>query len=1034
MDKKILLVLSILFAIIAILFLVLVIVLPSEKVDDAKEECKEHSTPAEVNENLWASFPGELKTKNLHTFQIFEYSTEEQKAFLKDGVKLEETTKYENINYSGNKIDFDAVSTFEISKDNLKKNEKINTFSLGLFETLETLSNPQIYQKGISSIEYLIRKAFQSQDLFVRHLFAYNLSITLTQEQIKTLYLNGVDSAKHDKIFNLDSEYSLKTALGFDNWAKLLGNEEKIKNAKWLTDLFGLTDKEIDSIFGNDKNLYTDCIKFYKKIEDEFCPKDKTTCGHYIIYNQLISRAVTNKFNLESLEELYSKIKPDYYPFDKSPEFYYYTTEYKNKYNKKIDAADITVEQLSKLIDKNSEFSLLSANNSIFFLSKVQINDLKAIVDRYNLANEETVLYLCSYFYEYLPKLLLYPKINQNEEVYISPMARTYSMMALDGIKKTYYHMSKIDNFYDAIFTRLVWADLQKEFLNDSMEYDDEDICYLMFQQVLDDGRKVLKICSDPVTSFKSRDDIMKWFGPIFCNILGEDDSHCDKTVITHLKEIIYITESEIKSIFTQFNFEKYVTKNYKILNDYWKDKCEDDEYLLKRQFWKSEVSLNLPEKNSTTFYDIFPDIFPSPFELNYYLYQKKIINDIPENSIDLLITLNPKSTEDILDEDNYQAFNNIREFEKGLTKIINQNAEKGDQYKAFDAMNNLFLFEGDMISEYKGIEDILQGNNIEDKKYIDYLSKGEYYNNYKPKINKTTGFNFGFNLDTGNKVYVPYDKYSMDRAHLRKIIGINNSPYLNIKKAEYDYISNDYIYVDTPILNYQTLKGDKSFVDGFEYNHEEDAIYYFDRMSSRPYKFTYTEEIDYKDQTCKKYVLDTSNIADNINEKDESQKAFISQKFNKPFVISVGKEGLDHIDIIDDISTENSIYVETYSNMVLRSEINLVYSLYTKNYGYLYPEIKNDKSYPLFVYQKVYDVDIDSFNEAFPSINSSKDFKTIFLVIGIIIIVISCCLCIFFCYKYYTHRRSRISLLPEDTPDTKLINDSRDATLNNMA
>ena len=37
MDKKILLVLSILFAIIAILFLVLVIVLPSEKVDDAKE-------------------------------------------------------------------------------------------------------------------------------------------------------------------------------------------------------------------------------------------------------------------------------------------------------------------------------------------------------------------------------------------------------------------------------------------------------------------------------------------------------------------------------------------------------------------------------------------------------------------------------------------------------------------------------------------------------------------------------------------------------------------------------------------------------------------------------------------------------------------------------------------------------------------------------------------------------------------------------------------------------------------------------------
>ena len=30
---------------------------------------------------------------------------------------------------------------------------------------------------------------------------------------------------------------------------------------------------------------------------------------------------------------------------------------------------------------------------------------------------------------------------------------------------------------------------------------------------------------------------------------------------------------------------------------------------------------------------------------------------------------------------------------------------------------------------------------------YLDFLSSGEYYENYKPGIQKTTGFNFGTSL-----------------------------------------------------------------------------------------------------------------------------------------------------------------------------------------------------------------------------------------------------------------------------------------------
>ena len=66
---------------------------------------------------------------------------------------------------------------------------------------------------------------------------------------------------KHDKILNGDSEYCLNKPLGFDDWVKLLGMEsEKLYKVDWLTDLFGLTMREIDSIFGKEEYLYSDCI------------------------------------------------------------------------------------------------------------------------------------------------------------------------------------------------------------------------------------------------------------------------------------------------------------------------------------------------------------------------------------------------------------------------------------------------------------------------------------------------------------------------------------------------------------------------------------------------------------------------------------------------------------------------------------------------------------------------------------------------------------------------------------------------------
>ena len=1032
MDRKIWIILASIAVCLLIVFLILVIVLPIQRKKDAEDDAKDHSIPKQDNILLWANFPGELKTQTTHTFNILGYSDDRSTASIKDSIKLSEETHYSDFEFDdpSEQIKFNANSTYKIVTDKTsRKNEKIKTLSLGLFETLQTLSNSEKYQQGISSIEYLIRKAFHSPQTFINHLYSYYLSKNLKQQDIKTNILKGVAETKHDKILNGDSEYSLNKPLGFDNWVKFLGMEsEMIYKENWLTDLFGLTWKEIDSIFGENEYLYKNCVLFNAQLVEKYHCKDPSSCGNEIIYRQLITGEVIKDIDgeINSLIDLYGKININYYPFEKSPELFKFFEQYKEKHSEAKDYANyqLTYNQLECLLDEKSSLSLLSSNNSFFFLSKIDSNNLKALTERYDITENE-VSFINEYIFEFLPELLLYPSFKNGEDTLkVDPMAKAYSNMASDMIKKTYYQLNKADNLFSRLYAKYVWEELQKELNNDVMQYEEEDICFLVMQQVLDDGRKALKICGDPAISFRSISDTMKWIAPYRCVVFNE--TQCDMSVIDRLKEIVYVTEKEIKSIYTEHSFGSILESSYKNLYDSlnYGDKTFDDKYLFKMQYWKSDVTQKLPGgKKCDSLSQISPELFPEPVELSYILKQKQITEEIPEESIDYLISLSPAKSDDYKSEDNYEAFNNLKQFEKEFTLYINGKANQGmkDKIHLFDILNNIFIFDNIVNVEYESIGDILQGNNKEDKRYLDYLKSGDYYNNYKPGLNKTTGFNFGLNLDTGDDTYVPCDRYTIDKKTLRKIISINNEPYMNMKKVEYDHICNDYIYVEEPILNYEGLTGDKAFIDGFQFNHEDDTIYYFDKISSRPYKFTFSEEIDYEDQTCRKYVMDTEDY--------KVKTASISQKLNKPLYISVGSDGLDTT-ITDSINNENYICVEPYSNMVLESKINLVYSLYTKNYGCLYPNIENEKNYPIFTYNKEYKVDIDSFNDAFPSLNSAKSFKKNFLIFGIILIVIFAICSGWLIYKAFTHKRERISLLPNG-PETNLINDSREATMN---
>ena len=112
---------------------------------------------------------------------------------------------------------------------------------------------------------------------------------------------------------------------------------------------------------------------------------------------------------------------------------------------------------------------------------------------------------------------------------------------------------------------------------------------------------------------------------------------------------------------------------------------------------------------------------------------------------------------------------------------------------------------------------------------------------------------------------------------------------------------------------------------------------------------------------------------------------------------------------------------------MVVDSKINFIYSLNTKNYGYLYYLLpKETTNYPMFIYNKEYTVEIQSFNDAFPSIKSYYSFKKTILIVGIILAILFCLFACFSVYMFIKQKRGRISL-PSEGPETNLINSSKD-------
>ena len=1023
---------SVLASIMIILVIVIPILLRRKFTKDYISKCN----PSMNNTNIWATFPGELNSKLYHNFGFFNYekkSTEENKyeINIKSNITIEEEIKYINFTKEEETNTIYYYNNRTYNKKSENDVSPIDSINFGMFETLETMTYPPIHRLGINAIYYLTKKFFIEPDLFIRELFTMDLRNKLSIEDIKNKILINIADDIIEKI--LDSEnikykkYSLNSTTGFFEWIKILGSEEKIKKADWLQKLFSLNEEQIKSILLND-----DCylVKEYKNynemLYEQFKCKGEKKCGEEILFQQLIDSTVISSLltDIKSYQELNSILGGEFYPFDTTPEMKnYFNDEYSKKYEEKTySQVSVTMEQLKKFLDKENKYCLLSLENTINILhinktesSKKDLQENKYFDD----LTYDNINFLSEYFYDFLPRIFLYPSLNiQDKNINDTIDPKSYGLLSkavsnfLPKIaEKTFDKISNID-LLPLLEKKLAFVHLKEELYNAEID----EICPMIFQEVLDDGKKVYTICSDENINLQDENSFYKYIQLYYCQEETKDQSKCDESLKEYLKKIVYITDQEISNLVSKDSVIGHTIQSYnKTMID--KYECPGEctnEYLLKIQFAKARITRDPPSpmEGAKGLKEWFPEL-----EDNYEIINivEKYGEKIDFEEQDAFWILDSRITQgDVYDLDNVEKFKNKILFEKEYMEGLINNDINDDieEYSSLVKLTNfllgIYVFDTDnknnsLIVSYQSIDNFLQGNSEENNHWLDELRSGNYFENYIPKIKKLTKFNFGFNFDSGKMEDLDLDYIGISTKtsdyNKRRITQMNKLNALNIKKSEYDIIKDEYINIPFPLYNFQKLLDNRLFSDGFQYDHELDVIYYYDIISSRPFVFTKDPKANYKYKDkveCKKYILDKDNPNAGINEFFDinNKHPLLVQKVNKPFMINIDyKENLKKFGYNstsdDEEVINNYICVDPVSDMVIESKLNFVYSMDSRKYGLLNKNIEKDEIYPLFLYSRNYEVEVDSYQKEFPGVTEYYENNSTFIIIGVLLIIL---------------------------------------------
>ena len=1026
LSKKTLNAIGIICTILATIMLILVIVVPILLKRKLSNDFIEKCNPSLENTNIWATFPGELESKLLHTFKFFDYQeTDDKENPLKINYKaniiIEEKVNYTNFSKDDNNIYFNNNRNYKyVENQNQNEDISIKSINLGMFEALETMSYPPLYKLGIESIYYFKKKVLIEPDLFIRQLFTVNILKSLTDEEIINLILKEVSPRKIELIMNnIDSKYkkySLNTTSGFFEWIKILGSKEQISDSQWLKSLFDLTETEINSILLDENSyLIEEFSKYNKYLSEKFKCQNENKCGDELVYKQIIDSSVISDLfaDIKNYKELNNFLEINYYPFDIEPEMKaFFDNEYsKKKDHKKIyEEVSIKKEQLEKFLNPENKYCLLSLENSINILYLNKTEDNKKEIKYFDDLTYDNVNFLTDYFYDYLPRIFLYPQkhiqetpIKDEDSNSLGLTSKTVSNLLSKISENTFDKIANIDiiSYFEE---KISFVQMKKILSN----YELEEICPVIMQKVLNDAKKVFKVCSDDNVNFSNEKSLNQFIKLYYCQEDTKDEKKCDKSIGDYLKKIIYISDTEIANLVsTNSIIGQIISSTHDVLiNKYnCQGKCTN-EYLLKVQFAKAKITQDPPEplEKADSLKNWFSDLEDEYEIINI---KKKYGNQDPFEEQDAFWIVDTKvKNGEIYDLNNTEAFMNKMKFEREYSNELFNKPDSSSLIKLMNFLLGIYVFDdkvnknNSLIVTYSSIDNFLKGKSEENQYWIDYLKSGNYYENFKPKISEVTKVDFGFSFDKKEEENLNLDYIGISSKtndfNKRRINKMNNLNTLNIKKSDYDIIKDSYSDLYFPLYNFEILKGERKFADGFQYDNTLEYIYYYDLISSRPLRFKRKENYNYKDKVdCKKYYLDTEDFSANINEIfDISNKnAMLIQKVNKPFMLSfdnaeiLKKFGLE-LDQENKIE-ENYICVDPITDMVIDSKMNFMYTLNSRKYGYLNKLIEKDALYPLFYYQRNYEVNVDSYASQFPGVTEYYENSTVIIIIGSCLIVI---------------------------------------------
>lgn len=1041
---------ALIFSVLLLISLVLVFLIPTLINNSTTSTIKQKALPNINNTDLWGKFPGVLNTTLMHSFNFYNYTLADRASVSKEGdilltnntVQYVERIDYKDItlNSTSNQINFTAYKTY--TKTSSEQNENIRIPSLGMFEALETLSHPPLYQQGINSLHYLKQQTLGIDGVFIKKLFTkYTFdSVMSDKNKVFDIILKNVTESKRELIYT-NENYGLGKINTFYKWVLLIGNEQQIENANWLISVLNLTSEEIESLLGKNSWLNENYNSYNEQLAKDFNCADSSYCGNELIYKQLIDGSVLKTFNFNNFKEFNKYIEEDVYEIEKSPEMEIYFNEVFSQVIKDANVTyndvKFTLEQLLLLFDipTHNQTVITNPQNAIKLLNLNQTNNLNEALQLYQITSTTQLMFIVNYIFEYIPSIYLYPKFTHNEQTYkVNPLSKTFTSFIQFMITDSYNKLIANANLYHTVLAKLTYQFILEEVGEDNLN----DVCPILLQRVLGQGKKVLQICSDPELSMNSYYAIKNWIKPYEC--VNDPTLVCDKSILYYLEHLAGLADEDIKKIYSEDSLGKYILQADNAAKAAYNcgDSCSDDN-LSRLQFVSSYITRNPPKElhiePCDTISEWDEEEFPMPIELFYFQKQLNCTEDnCNEQSNDVVLSLY-NSTDNIFS--NAKALKNKRDLEIVLTLLLNnvntseysQAMNVSDASKFIGVFSDLLhtsLFNETIYQSYK-VDSILYGNNDEDAGYLKLLSQGGFYDNFKPNMAHTTGFNIYLDKTafTNDNELSEYDTYTIqttqnDSDILRRITLINDVPILNIKKKEYTNVDNAYIDVNAPLYNFAKINDNSMWMsDGYQFPVDQDRIYYLDEMSSRVFEFNYTNQVEYGDISCRKYILNTYNLTQGLYEKDENQNyVHTTQRFNKPIVVSTVTE--------EPSEDENYFCVDAYSQMVVKANLTLLYSLHTGEYNYLNSKIEKDKVLPLLVYTRTYNVNATSYNEVFPEAKQSKTKKMIFVIIFIIIMAVSAPLTAYYWTKHSNYdnnlndRAGRAGALLSESVDDK--------------